>query len=89
MLEGTDAITNEVLEQTTFVLAYPTEIFRKIIAVYLLDASVNIRLEEVKILHTHSCKIQNIQIKFNPLNAELNPTCYSLILLEDLTFMGA
>jgi len=24
MLEGTDAITNEVLEQITFVLAYPT-----------------------------------------------------------------
>ena len=24
----------------------------------------------------------------NPLNAELNPICHSLILLEDLTFMG-
>jgi hypothetical protein len=25
---------------------------------------------------------------FNPLNAELNPICHSLILLGDLTFMG-
>jgi hypothetical protein len=25
---------------------------------------------------------------FNPLNAELNPICYLLILLGDLTFMG-
>jgi membrane protease YdiL (CAAX protease family) len=25
---------------------------------------------------------------FNPLNAELNPICYSLILLGDLMFMG-
>jgi hypothetical protein len=24
----------------------------------------------------------------NPLNAELNPTCHSLILLGDITFMG-
>jgi hypothetical protein len=24
----------------------------------------------------------------NPLNAELNPICHLLILLEDLTFMG-
>jgi len=64
MLERTDAITNEVLEPTTLVLVYPTVIFRKIIAVYLLDASVNIRLQEVKILHTYSRKIQNIQFKF-------------------------
>jgi len=34
MLERTDAITNEILEPITFVLAYPTVIFRKIIAVY-------------------------------------------------------
>jgi hypothetical protein len=27
-------------------------------------------------------------IFLNPLNAELNPTCHLLILLEDLTFMG-
>jgi hypothetical protein len=26
--------------------------------------------------------------EFNPLNAELNPICYLLILLKDLTFMG-
>jgi hypothetical protein len=25
---------------------------------------------------------------FNPLNAELNPICHLLVLLEDLTFMG-
>jgi hypothetical protein len=25
---------------------------------------------------------------FNPLNAELNPTCHLLMLLGDLTFMG-
>jgi hypothetical protein len=31
--------------------------------------------------------ITNI-IKCNPLNAELNPICHSLILLGDLTFMG-
>jgi hypothetical protein len=29
-----------------------------------------------------------IQIETNPLNAELNPICHSLILLGDLTFMG-
>jgi len=28
-------------------------------------------------------------IDINPLNAELNPICHSLILLGDLTFMGA
>jgi hypothetical protein len=28
------------------------------------------------------------QPKINPLNAELNPICYLLILLGDLTFMG-
>jgi len=28
------------------------------------------------------------KIKINPLNAELNPICHSLILLGDLTFMG-
>jgi hypothetical protein len=27
-------------------------------------------------------------ISFNPLNAELNPICHLLVLLEDLTFMG-
>ena len=26
--------------------------------------------------------------EFNPLNAELNPICYLLVLLGDLTFMG-
>jgi hypothetical protein len=26
--------------------------------------------------------------QFNPLNAELNPTCHLLVLLGDLTFMG-
>jgi len=33
MLERTDAITNEVLEQITFVLAYPTLIFLRLTAV--------------------------------------------------------
>jgi hypothetical protein len=28
------------------------------------------------------------QVKFNPLNAELNPSCHSLKLLGNLTFMG-
>jgi hypothetical protein len=27
-------------------------------------------------------------LHFNPLNAELNPICHLLVLLEDLTFMG-
>ena len=30
---------------------------------------------------------QNLSL-FNPLNAELNPTCHLLVLLGDLTFMG-
>ena len=30
----------------------------------------------------------HINDHFNPLNAELNPICHSLILLRDLTFMG-
>jgi hypothetical protein len=29
-----------------------------------------------------------VRCVFNPLNAELNPICHSLILLGDLTFMG-
>ena len=32
---------------------------------------------------THDCDL------VNPLNAELNPICHSLILLGDLTFMGS
>jgi hypothetical protein len=31
---------------------------------------------------------QEKEFGFNPLNAELNPTCNLLILLGDLTFMG-
>jgi hypothetical protein len=34
------------------------------------------------------CDYNRITHFFNPLNAELNPTCYLLILLGDLTFMG-
>jgi hypothetical protein len=30
----------------------------------------------------------HIAATINPLNAELNPICHSLVLLGDLTFMG-
>jgi hypothetical protein len=32
--------------------------------------------------------VRATQAAINPLNAELNPMCHFLILLEDLTFMG-
>ena len=34
------------------------------------------------------CIIRHKLYFFNPLNAELNPICHSLILVGDLTFMG-
>jgi hypothetical protein len=44
--------------------------------------------------YTHKAKISSggsrptVLDVFNPLNAELNPNCHLLVLLEDLTFMG-
>jgi hypothetical protein len=39
MLERTDAITNEVLEPITFVLAYPTVIFTVVPCILMLSKS--------------------------------------------------
>ena len=37
---------------------------------------------------TDATQHQKLTVSFNPLNAELNPICHSLISLGDLTFMG-
>jgi len=41
MLERTDAITNEVLEPITFVLAYPTVFFGKFIYLFYIFRAIN------------------------------------------------
>jgi hypothetical protein len=38
--------------------------------------------------HTSLGTLQILDLHINPLNAELNPICHSLILFGDLTFMG-
>jgi len=69
MLERTEAITNEVLERITSVLAYPS-VFSCLCRYYTETPRVILATIEL-----------GVHMLFNSLNAELNPICYLLALL--------
>jgi hypothetical protein len=47
-----------------------------------------IKLRVCNLYMTHHAQGNSVDTQFNPLNAELNPTCHLLILLGNLTFTG-